>query len=242
MTKLFRKKEILFAIVWIVVYVVGSSVADSLSEAAGLEKSITLIFDAVLCITAVLWIKENNLSEYFGLCKSAAEPKKFLYYIPLAVLASCNLWFGAAMNYSALETLLFAASMLCVGFLEELIFRGFLFKAMARDNVRSAIIVSSLTFGIGHIVNLINGSGAGLIPNLCQVCYAVAIGFLFVTIFYKGKSLVPCIVTHGVLNSLSVFSSEAAQKLDNIIVVSLILCAVSVAYALWLIKTLPEKE
>lgn len=48
MTKLFRKKEILFAIVWIVVYVVGSSVADSLSEAAGLEKSITLIFDAVL--------------------------------------------------------------------------------------------------------------------------------------------------------------------------------------------------
>lgn len=242
MTKLFRKKEILFAIVWIVVYVVGSSVADSLSEAAGLEKSITLIFDAVLCITAVLWIKENNLSEYFGLCKSETAQKKFLYYIPLAVLASCNLWFGAAMNYSALETLLFAASMLCVGFLEELIFRGFLFKAMARDNVRSAIIVSSLTFGIGHIVNLINGSGAGLLPNLCQVCYAVAIGFLFVTIFYRGKSLVPCIVTHGVLNSLSVFSSETAQKLDNIIIVSLILCAVSVAYALWLIKTLPEKE
>lgn len=75
MTKLFRKKEILFAIVWIVVYVVGSSVADSLSEAAGLEKSITLIFDAVLCITAVLWIKENNLAEYFGLCKSAAAQK-----------------------------------------------------------------------------------------------------------------------------------------------------------------------
>ena len=64
--------------------------------------------------------------------------------------------------------------MINVGFLEEIIFRGFLFKMMKKDNVKSAIIVSSITFGIGYIVNLLNG--ADFIPSLLQVFYAIAIG------------------------------------------------------------------
>ena len=83
-----------------------------------------------------------------------------LFYIPLIVLLTVNLWYGVAMNTSPLEMVLYILSMLCVGFLEEMIFRGFLFQAMVKDGVKSAIIVSSVTFGIGHIVNLINGSGA----------------------------------------------------------------------------------
>ena len=72
--------------------------------------------------------------------------------------------------------------MLNIGFIEEIIFRGFLFKMMAKDGLKSAIIVSSLTFGLGHIVNLLNG--ADFIPTLMQVCYAVSIGYLFVVIFH----------------------------------------------------------
>lgn len=40
--------------------------------------------------------------------------------------------------------------MLCVGFLEEMIFRGLLFEAIAKENVKKAIIISSVTFGIRH--------------------------------------------------------------------------------------------
>ena len=112
-----------------------------------------------------------------------------LYYIPLLILLTANLWYGARLNQPPLETVLYVLAMFCVGFLEELIFRGLLFQAMARDGVKSAIIVSSITFGIGHIVNLVNGSGADLLSSLCQVGYAVAFGFLFVMIFYRGKSL-----------------------------------------------------
>ena len=64
--------------------------------------------------------------------------------------------------------------MINIGFLEEIIFRGFLFKMLEKDNVKTAIIVSSITFGMGHIVNLLNG--ADLVPTLLQVCYALAIG------------------------------------------------------------------
>lgn len=57
---------------------------------------------------------------------------------------------------------------------------------MGNENVKRAIIVSAVTFGIGHIVNLLNG--AELIPTLMQICYAISRGYLFVIIFYKSKS------------------------------------------------------
>lgn len=90
--------------------------------------------------------------------------------------------------------------MINVGFIEEVIFSGFLFKMMAKENVKRAMIVSALTFGIGHIVNLLNG--AEFVSTIMQVCYAVCLGYLFVVIFYKSKFLIPCIVIHGVINSL----------------------------------------
>ena len=145
-------------------------------------------------------------------------------------MVSCNLWFGVTVNLSPVETALYIGSMLLVGFLEELIFRGFLFCAMAENDRRSAVVVSSLTFGIGHMVNLINGSGAQLLPNLCQVCYAVAAGFLFVTLFCKTKSLIPCILTHSALNALSAFVPEltAGQQILS----AAVLCVIPALY-LW---------
>ena len=65
--------------------------------------------------------------------------------------------------------------MLCVGFLEETIFRGLPFTAIAKDNIKSAAIISSVTFGIGHIINLFNGSGMDLVNNLCRIVFAVAV-------------------------------------------------------------------
>lgn len=91
--------------------------------------------------------------------------------------------------------------MINVGFIEEVIFRVFLFKMMAKENVKRAMIVSALTFGIGYIVNLLNG--AEFVSTIMQVCYAVCLGYLFVVIFYKSKFLIPCIVIHGVINSLA---------------------------------------
>ena len=123
--------------------------------------------------------------------------------------------------------------MICVGFLEEIIFRGFLFKMMENDNVKKAIIVTSLTFGLGHIVNLFNG--ADLVPTLIQICCAITIGFLFVTIFQKGKSLIPCIIAHIVINSTSIFGIE--NKI-SVYIVPIILVIVSISYSLYIRKNI----
>ena len=157
-----------------------------------------------------------------------------LFYIPVIILLTANMWYGFRVNMSLLETILYILSMFCVGFLEELIFRGLLFNAMLKNGKNSAIIVSSVTFGVGHIINLINGSGAELLPNLLQVVYAIAVGFMFMMIYYRTKSLLPCIITHGVFNALSAFANETGLTSKEQIISCILITLISGAYALYI--------
>lgn len=233
MYQLYKKNELRFSLVWIAAYVVLLSLADSLSDSLGTLKIITAPVCIIFTLLILGFIKKHDLWERYGLCPFKGHLKNYLYFIPLLLIISVNLWNGVTVNASASETLLFIISMICVGFIEEVIFRGFLFKAICKDNIKLAVFISSITFGMGHIVNLLNGEA--LIPTLLQICYAAAIGFLFTIIFYKGKSLLPCMITHGVFNSLSIFSVEYASPMRDIITAAL-LCIVSIAYALWILK------
>ena len=157
-----------------------------------------------------------------------------LYYVPILVMLSANLWYGVTVNGGVLQTVLYILAMLCVGFLEEIIFRGLLFEAMRKDSVKAAIIVSSVTFGIEHIINLINGSGVELLPNLLQVVYATAAGLMFVMMYYRSQSLLACIAAHGVFNALSVFADEANVTNGMRILCALLLTVITGSYALYL--------
>ena len=232
MKALYQKSEIWFAVAWIIAYCVLASTGDNLSAGIGIQKIVTLPILIVLSAALFLFVRKNQLFKKYGLCKPEIPASNMLFYLPLAALLTVNLWYGFSMSLPLFETVFYMLSMLCVGFLEEMIFRGFLFCAMAKNGIKSAIIVSSVTFGIGHIVNLINGSGAELLPNLFQVIYAMAAGFLFVMIFCQTKSLLPCIVTHGVFNALSAFSNEAAMTPQRSIISCLFMVLVSGIYAL----------
>lgn len=242
MKKLYEKNEQTFAIVWIVFYCVLQSLANPLNKKIGIEYSASAIFCIVQTIILFNFIRKNNLQERYGLCKSPVPVRRFLYYVPLFILATGNLWNGVAVNYSLSETVCHTACMICVGFLEEVIFRGFLFVSIAKDNVKSAIIISSVTFGVGHLINLFNGSGMDLATNLCQICFAVAIGFLFVTIFYRGGSLFPCIIVHSAINTLSFFANETAITMERQLVHIFILIFIAIAYNLILLRTLPKNQ
>lgn len=237
MNRIYKKNELAFSLIHIAVYVVGISIADGVSVSLGVEKSVTAVATLVLSVWFFLWIKKEGLMEKYGLCKSEVSLKKMLFYLPLVIIVSVNLFYGVNMNLSPLETALYIISMLCVGFIEEVIFRGFLFKAMAKDNIKIAIVLSSVTFGIGHIVNLINGSGADTVSTLLQVMYAIAIGFLFTVIFYRTKSLIPCVVTHSLVNSLSVFSDESTLTLGEELFSAGVLVVVPVLYTVYIWKT-----
>ena len=242
MKTLYEKNQLTFALVWIVVYCVLQSLANPLNKAIGVEYAASAGFCILQALALFAFIRKNGLLKRYGLCKSPVPARRFLCYLPLVVLASGNLWNGAALHYAPAETVCRIVCMLCVGFLEEVIFRGLLFVAIARDNVKSAVIISSVTFGIGHIINLFNGSGMDLVSNLCQIVFAIAVGFLLVTIFYRGGSLIPCILAHSAINTLGTFANDASLPTETRLLHLGILIVIAVVYTLILTRTLPEAE
>ena len=242
MKKLYEKNELTFALVWIAVYCVLQSLANPLNRAIDVEYAASAAFCVLQAIVLFAFLRKNGLQKRYGLCKPSVPARRFLYYVPLVLLASGNLWNGAALHYTPAETVCRVVCMLCVGFLEEAIFRGLLFMAIAKNNVKSAVVISSVTFGIGHIINLFNGSGMDLVGNLCQIVFAIAVGFLLVTIFYRGGSLLPCIFVHSVLNTLGTFANDTNLTMGMQLLHLAVLVAVTVAYTLILTRTLPKSQ
>lgn len=234
-----KKSKISFAVIWIVAYCIFMSLGDAFSELVGVKSSFSVLVALILSLLLLLFLNKNSLMKEYGLCKSRVGLGNMLYYVPFLLILSANFWNGVTFNFSGLETVLFILSMLFVGFLEEVIFRGILFDAMRKDGEGLAIAVSSITFGIGHIINLLNG--AELLPTLCQLVYASAAGFMFVAVFKKSKSLIACIVTHGVFNAFSAFAVDAKTQ-EMHIISCVVLTVISLAYGIYLLKAPRLKE
>lgn len=203
MKKLYEKNELLFAILWIVAYcVIAGTVRGNLGD----ESPVMTAVLAVFSIGIFVFVKMNGLMERYGLCKWKGKASDYWFFIPILILMTGNLWFGVKMAYIGVSQVFAVISMLLVGFVEEMIFRGFLFRILLKkDPAPAAIAISAVTFGIGHIVNLLTGHAS--IETAFQIVYAIAWGFIFTYVFYKSGSLIMCIIVHGVVDVLSKFSA-----------------------------------
>ena len=203
MLKLYRENELPFAIVCIVIYM---AVFGSLRTLGDDHPAATLGL-LVLALVLLLFVKNNGLMGKYGLDGWAKNSRQMLYFVPLWVISTGNLWGGFSPRYQGLGLVCAVVTFALVGFVEELLFRGLLFKAILRQGgEKKAIIISALTFGMGHIVNLF--SGQDLVETLVQICFAVAIGFIFTMVYYKCASLWPLIVAHSTIDVLSVFGAD----------------------------------
>lgn len=227
MKKLLEKHETALCISLIIVYIVVNSFCV---QAFGETSFVGFIANTLLSAVLLGIMLSTKTAAFYGLTK-AENPRQYLYFIPLVLLVSVNLWNGVNINHSPSQILFHILTMINIGFIEEIIFRGFLFKMMAKNHVKSAIFVSAVTFGAGHILNLLNG--ADLLPTLLQICYATSTGYLFVILFHKSKSLIPCIITHSLVNSLSIFNVDNTLSLY---IAPVFLTVIPLAYAIYINK------
>ena len=227
MKKIFKQYETLFCISLIFIYLVVNSYCIN---NFGIYDYRSAIVNVVISLVLVLLIYKLDRFKHYGFVK-VKNIKKYLYFIPLIIIISTNLWGGINVEKSLSECIFFVINMINVGFIEEVIFRGFLFKMMEKDSVLIAIYVTSITFGIGHFINLL--MGAEFVSTLFQMISGISIGYLFAIIFYKTKSLIPCIVTHSLLNALSVFYVETNLSLF----INIFLIIIPFIYARYIYKT-----
>ncbi len=242
MKKYYEAHELAFTLILIAIYSVGQSFATSLNQMLGLNYSANAVFNVALSVFLLVFIFKSELNEKIGFCKPKLPASRFLWFIPLVIISTNNFWNGTNTNLLGGELACYITYMFCVGIVEEVLFRGLLFRALEKDSLKTAMIVSSVTFGLGHIINLFNGVSTDVVVTLCQIVGAVALGFLYVVIFYRGGSLIPCIISHSAIDVLSVFANENTLTSEKRIVFTLIHCLIVVIYTLILQKTLNKKS
>lgn len=260
MKKLYLKSELVFALVWIGLYVLIMNLALQFCDGfdALADKTVPQLLIPVGCILALsaavtLCAAQIGIKNEIGLTPFRAKRADFLWFLPLAAMSCINLKNGTALTAPLAVCVLMAVNMAAAGYVEEIIFRGFLFRAMAKDDLRSAVIVSAVSFGAGHIVNLANT--ADILSVLLQVCYAIAVGFLYTVIAYKGGSIFPCIASHMFVNGSSVFAAEQGPFTDLVASVwggatpaltqtcsAALIILLSGSYALWIWRKAPDPD
>ena len=144
------------------------------------------------------------------------KPFSYLILIPL-VLAMPGLWVLVFQGMAGITSFmpiseqfiemmqqLFEENMLAAlfvgvfgaAFLEEMLFRGIMLRGMLRRmSPTAAIIISSIFFGVAHM-------------NPWQFFSAFIIGSLAGWIYYRSRSIWPCIILHGANNLLVGFFGE----------------------------------
>ena len=135
--------------------------------------------------------------------------KAFLIFLPCMAVAVNNFPFitffgGKAYISSGLtEIALYAVLCLGVGFFEEMAFRGCIFTMLLQRrgkrqiDVFISIVLSSVIFGLVHLVNLFSGNVGAVI---LQVGYSFLIGGMCSVILVKTKNIWYCVILHAVYN------------------------------------------
>ena len=242
MMKLYKEKPLVFALVCIAVYVAGSSLMQQLPHPEGASFLAEAVFNLILSAVLLVFLLKHRLMEENGLCRSKVSPVPLLFWLPALLAMALPVFLGVGMNgMTPVEAVLHSARMLLVGFLEELIFRAFLFNALRRENLTRAVVISAVTFGLGHIVNLLSGQAG--VDTILQVVFAVTVGFMMVFLYLRSGSILACVVLHALNNVLAGFADYSLIGGEGSRLVWLVLrLAIMAAYTLWLWKKVPVRE
>ena len=230
MDRLYRKSELVFSLVWMGLYLFLSGAADALSAPAGHPWAVKAVVYIALAAAAVGWIGKNGLWEKYGLTGRGIGGRRYLWFLPLGAIVSMQLWGGTALRFSPSETPAYILAVAGAGAVEELIFRGFLLRALPGGALRRAA-VTALLFGAAHGLNLL--AGADAVQAVLQMGYSGALGFLFAVIVLRSESLLPCLAAHGAINALSAFAGETSARSD--LALTALACCVSLLYAAWIL-------
>jgi membrane protease YdiL (CAAX protease family) len=147
----------------------------------------------------------------------------------------------------------FTLWMLMIGVFEEVLIRGIILNNMmkkwggTKKGIYLAVFMSSLFFGIAHLVNLIESPGL-VIVTLAQVVYAFFIGVFFASVYLRSKNIWVVIIYHALMDFASYYTdvfSKAVEMTDislQAACVNIVLTSVFLMMGLWLLRKVEVKD
>ncbi|CEN54179.1 CPBP family intramembrane glutamic endopeptidase [Capnocytophaga canis] len=158
----------------------------------------------ILCLLTLWLIKKNNFQ---------TSNKNNIIITVVGIVIFCFSLFTIQKKIPSVisfdTNLLFLLSCLAVALFEELFFRVFIFNALKRMRYKSfkLILITSIVFGLAHLVNFFNTDYEKL-SVFNQVVFAFSIGLLLQSIYVKFKSITICIVIHTIINYFGTYKAR----------------------------------
>lgn len=233
MLKLMEKKPVLHALLWILIYVALVNLGDAMADMAQSAHLPTAVLLLALSFVLGVYLKKSRFTDTMGLRGvTRQDSTQALFYAPLVVLAFIQFAAGLDNLLSAAEIATICLLMAGTGFVEELLFRGLLFEAIrGKSGLLRAILISGVTFGLGHIVNLLRGYDAAQMAG--QIVVAIAVGIVLALLAAQTKNLLPGILFHIVFN-ISGSITKSGSVAQTYILVAIL--SIALPYAVYLYR------
>ncbi|QEW02774.1 CPBP family intramembrane glutamic endopeptidase [Microbacterium lushaniae] len=230
MRKLQDTQPLWHALIWIGIYIAAVNVGDAVGGLLHFPGTTSIVL-LTLSVVLVVYLRRTRRLAFYGVRR--VQPGTLpatAFFIPLFVTAFVSYGKGWAPGLDT-ETVVFAILLVAgVGFVEELIFRGFLLRALrAEGRLTWAIVVSGVTFGVGHVVNLLRGYS--LTEQLVQIVLAILVGIALAYGVVLTGSILPGAVFHALFNLSGTLTTDSVWGET---VVAGIIAAVMIPYIFFL--------
>lgn len=229
--KLYKNKAVLHSLVWLGLYLVVNTITGNIAGALEIDDYfISAVPNLLLAVICLWYLKAAGISNDIGLLTKPGEKASvMLFYIPLLALPFLNLMYGINTSLSAMDIVFLLMMYAGVGFMEEIVFRGLMFKALTKKWNRYMVVAFiSFTFAIGHIVSMaavgMTGSDTAL-----QIINAFVVGFMFMAVILASGNLTVCVITHILYNFVANISLVGYTHIE-IIAFNTIITALYFAY------------
>ena len=218
------------SVIWIIIYGIIYSFSEKFSKLFG-ENHILTVFAIMLYIVVLyLFLKKRKRLSVYGLRLPIYWRNKDIgWLMPLLTFSFANMYFQENQTMLQNSWIMFILMLFSV-FLEELLFRGYLLVYLLEkcgiDNKWIGMIVSSILFGMFHIVNLFQG--ADILYTMVQMLCACGIGLCLCVLVSKYKSIFPGIIIHYLIN---ITSFDMGKSNYNVLLCFFILSVLHIFYA-----------
>ena len=192
----------------------------------------SVIWCLVIITLTYFGIRYGSLSGVGFRKPKQGSARKLLYFIPLFVVALLHFVTGLSLSRGVGLIVAYLYFSLSVGVAEEIYFRGIICNMWLEKGLMKAMLVSSILFGLCHLLNLVTGSN--LSKTIPQICFALAYGLVFAMIFYVGKSVIVCMLLHAFHDLCSFISGSGTKQLN--IILGAVQFMILVAYFIYLYR------
>lgn len=235
MIRLYEKNPVRHFLAWLAIYLIASIVAINIGVNVGVSEHMAAVIPlGLLSVLLLIYLLRTRIGAEIGLGVRPAVPaSRMWFYLPLVILVCVPFTGGLRGDLTLLLVATIIAHYVFVGFLEEVLFRGMLLRALLdQGKPIRAVGITAVTFGIGHLTSMLIGQGGT--DTALQIINAIIVGLVLTLVVFLTGSLHMAIVIHVLYNITATLSTDPTSTTEGSLAI-LAGLVVLIIYGSWLL-------